>query len=400
LNDSTAQSPPDKQTGASMKRLALARILCVAAILAFANCTLVAGDPDAGTIKGPEAADLASGIHGYVVMWEAAGITALALPDCKQRVIVPPSADGTASIHAISGPDADGQIVYVEDHRHENDQDNRHLLKTIKLDGTQEAVIFTHKGSALWATTAAGHGEIGQHLALAPAGGRVALLHRVKSKQLPGALLSAGEMEIITLADGVSHATRVIALDEPMSWFPDGKRLAYSRLTTRAKLPKTTPGFDSFKSYFDNEWDELPAIYAFDTASGKDELLCVGWQPVIASDGKAAFIGGWGKKGFSWSRLDLQTRTFSEVSLPGLTQGIVAAPSQELLIYFGLPTAGTAVKQMKAFSPLRGPRPLQTIKVASIGSRRFQTIIPYADPRFAVSFGSTTVQRAPKTDAK
>jgi hypothetical protein len=346
--------------------------------------TVAADEQESATVKGPEAADLAKSIRGYVVGWNEEGITSLELPECKQQVVVPLITSGKAAIHSIAGPDGAGTIVYVENRMFAH----RHLLKSVKLDGAEETVIFDHQGSAF-----RNENEIGKFLALAPLGGKVAVLQRLKRVQMPRALLFTGELEIITLADKVHHATRIVALDEPMSWFPDGRRLAYSRLVARKELPKGTLGLENFGSYFENEWDELPAIYVFDTETTKDELLCVGWRPLIDNEGKTAFIGGWGKNGFQQLRLDLQMQALTEISSPGLTSAVVGAPTRDLLIYFGLPTAGTPIKMMKYFSPLRGPRPLQTIKIANIGNGKFQTIVPYADPRLQFSFGQTADQR-------
>jgi hypothetical protein len=99
-------------------------------------------------------------------------------------------------------------------------------LKTIKVDGTADTEIFSRPGDAMWAR----HGEIGKYLALAPSGGKVALLSAVKKKQMPGALLGVGTIEIWDVARRKSLAFDAMALDQPMSWFPDGMRLAYVKL--------------------------------------------------------------------------------------------------------------------------------------------------------------------------
>jgi hypothetical protein len=57
------------------------------------------------------------------------------------------------------------------------------------------------------------------------------------------------------------------------------------------------------------------------------------------------------------------------------------------VIYWGLPTAGTNIAYTKNNSPLSGPKEMLTIKIAEINTTKFQTIVPYIDPRKAVSFG-------------
>ena len=84
-----------------------------------------------------------------------------------------------------------GQLVNRKVHKYK-----RHLLKTIRIDGTEDREVFSRPGSAMWATTAAGKGEIGRTLALAPTGGRVAFLSELASRQMPQALLHEGTIEI------------------------------------------------------------------------------------------------------------------------------------------------------------------------------------------------------------
>src|SRR5205807_755765 len=143
------------------------------------------------------------------------------------------------TIHALSGPDADGRIAYIEDHFFvANETDRRHLLKTIKLDGTQDTELFSRLGNAMWAATPAGHGEIGHHLALAPVHGRVAFLSGLSSVQMPSAYLHVGSVEIWDVDKKAGRKRDIRALDEGLAWFPDGKRLAYVKLVD----PKATPG--------------------------------------------------------------------------------------------------------------------------------------------------------------
>ena len=69
-----------------MKRIALFRIVCAAGIFLSSIRAVAAVEQETGTIKGPETPGLAGNVHGHVVMWEEAGITALELPDCKQQI--------------------------------------------------------------------------------------------------------------------------------------------------------------------------------------------------------------------------------------------------------------------------------------------------------------------------
>jgi hypothetical protein len=101
------------------------------------------GAEQAPTVDGPESKALAAHLSGYVVRTRAPGeIVALTLPTFQESVVrpAPPAgADFCPTVHALSGPDSDGRIAYIEDRFFVPDEkDRKHLLKTIKLDGTAD----------------------------------------------------------------------------------------------------------------------------------------------------------------------------------------------------------------------------------------------------------------------
>ena len=52
------------------------------------------------------------------------------------------------TIHALSGPDIEGRIAYIEDHFFVANQKNRrHVLKTIRLDGTNAQGTRSERGN-------------------------------------------------------------------------------------------------------------------------------------------------------------------------------------------------------------------------------------------------------------
>ena len=179
-----------------------------------------------------------------------------------------------------------------------------------------------------------------------------------------------------------------MALDKPISWFPDGKRFAYTKLVARKELSEQAKGMEQFGTYFGRAWDEVPTIYIFDVDSRKSTFLYVGWRPVVSCDGKTVLVGGWGREDFAWRVVDANTGDSSPLaSLPGIAGDIIAAPAAELIVYWGLPTTGTPIKYTTGNSPLRGPKLMLSIKVADRKAATFQTIIPYIDPRSCISYG-------------
>jgi len=351
------------------------------------------GEPAADrlTVDGPEASQLVDQVRGTIITDDTGNITAIALPGLQRSDVrvLPHTEEGLGpTVHALSGPDRDGRIAYVEDHFFvANETKRRHLLKTVRIDGTCDTEIFSRPGSAMWATTPAGQGEIGTHVSLAPSGGLAALLGKVTDKQMPGALLHLGRLEIWNVVTKSRDDTQMIALDEPVSWFPEGRRFAYARLVPRKQLPRGTPGLEHFGSYFGFEWDEVPAIYLFDLDRRERTFFYVGWRAVVSADGQAVFVGGWEREDFSWRRVEFTTGESSPVSLPGIAGDILAAPAKDLIIYWGLPTAGAPMQKTEANSPLRGAPSMLTIKVAHRNGSAFQTIVP-SDPRSHASYGT------------
>src|SRR5438552_2167386 len=96
--------------------------------------------------------------------------------------------DSLCNLSGNSGRFAAGTIAYVEDHFFVwNEKNRRHLLKTIKVDGSEDTTLFSRPGDAMWASTRE-KGEIGRDLALSPTGGQVAFLSDLAQEQMPDAL--------------------------------------------------------------------------------------------------------------------------------------------------------------------------------------------------------------------
>ncbi|MDX1968180.1 MAG: hypothetical protein SFV23_13475 [Planctomycetaceae bacterium] len=351
-----------------------------------------AGDQLKLAVDGPEAKDLVRGITGQIVFCSPAGdIFALSLPEMRKSVVRPRSeGDFAPTIHALSGPDSLGRIAYIEDYFFvEKESDQKHLLKTITLDGTSDAEIFSRPGDAMWANSAAGHGEIGTYLAIAPSGNMVAFLSELAPRQQPRALLSVGKIEIWDVEKKRPNlVVRANALDQPMSWFPDGKRLAYVKLVPRRELPDGAPGLDRFGQYAGQAWEDIPAVHILDCATGNSTFLHVGWTPIVSPDGRAALVGGWDKRmEYSWNWFDLGKRKSTEVQLPGDYGGAFAMPRDDLVLYWGLPTTGASLQNTKDDGSVNGTTFTLTLKLANMNTTEFQTVLPQIVPKSLVSFG-------------
>src|SRR5438132_12843320 len=132
-----------------------------------------------------EAKDLVAKAAGTLLIKENGGldIAVVTLPSLKKQAVTLASAevrkDEFPYIYALAGPDEEGRIAYIEDYFFvPRDSDRRHLLKTVKLDGTGVQTLFTRPKDAMW------NSVIGREsLALAPVGGRIALLGKMDRMQ-------------------------------------------------------------------------------------------------------------------------------------------------------------------------------------------------------------------------
>ena len=200
----------------------------------------------------------------------------------------------------------------------------------------------------------------------------------------PPAYLTAGCLEIWDVDRKTGDKTAVKALDDGLSWFPDGTRLAYVKLVPR-KGRKLSDNEEAIAKSFGG-WDAIPTVYVFDYLTRADTPLCAGWLPVVSGDGKSVLVSDF--PGWRW-RVDVATGRSESVKWPGMgfwAGAPVANPSDDLVLYAGLPTAGTKIEYTKGFG-ISGPRLMQSLKIAKMNTDQFQTVIPYIDPRHQISFG-------------
>lgn len=337
------------------------------------------------TVQGPESDTLVPVLTGYLLIDRSSReITAIELPSLRETVIRPsrprdPNDDPT--LHALSGPDAEGRIAYIEDHFFvPNENERRHLLKTIKLDGTRDTELFSRPGDAMWAR----NGEIGRHVALSPVGGRVAFLSALSKVQMPGALLHAGPVEIWDIEKKTGSKTDLKAVDLGLLWFPDGNRLAYVKLVEASAVPRWDKGNDAFGKAFQT-WDKVPSVFIRDVDARTESLLHVGWLPVVSFDGQSVLVTD---PDGAWRLVDVATAKSRAVTWRGTAWGgAIAMPAQDVVLSWSLPTEGTKIKHTENNSPLVGPKPMLALKAAKLNSEEFQTIVPYVDPRDRISFG-------------
>jgi hypothetical protein len=340
------------------------RILLVASLLAFASC---AGDDARPAVV--EATELAGRLSGYIVHGASGGaLVAIALPGGDVTHLREPrdaNAIGASltGVHAVSGPDREGRLAFIEDQISGDRERSRHRLMTIRIDGTEATRLFERVGSGMWAGSAAGRGEIGKALALAPVGGRVAFVSGLGAADL-GAV-PVGEIEIFDFATGERMPVSEAAHGDSLAWMPDGKRLLF--------VAPDAGGGESM-------------VHVLDTDTGASRALSAGSSVVADTDGTHVWIGiGRYPRPVRWMRFHVETSAISRVHVRVDVHRMLAAVDG-LLVYRGLPTPGTEVRVSKFGSRPQGTK-LMALKVADSREMTFCTVVPYIDPRHPISFG-------------
>ncbi len=357
------------------KHLSRARFAAVLAVglMGAAGC-----DRPVKYVEGPEATDLAGRVHGHLVIKQGRDTTdnhprilALSLPRRQPSTLRSyPGSDLGGWIETVSGPDRNGRIAFVEERRF---QSRDFAVKTIRLDGGDEREEFgTRKGG------------LTDSFALSPSGKRIAYVGVLTDAQMPGALLTTGPLEIWDTQKKTVHRTGITALTEPLSWFPDSRRLAYVELVPKTAISQEiAAGLQADPKFLGGveDWGSLPVVYLLDADSGKKTFLHLGWSPLVSLDGRSVILR-WG----SYRRLELASGEWTRVRWPGQWLPPIALLPGDLLIFPGLPTAGTKARHIK-YGSFRVGSQLASIKVVELATGRFQTLVDYADPREKFSFG-------------
>jgi hypothetical protein len=351
------------------------------AICLLAGCaTRPAYPPE--TLPGPETLGLAARWRGVIIRDEpVGGIIALELPSLTERTIRAPDAIRPA-VRMLAGPDREGWIAYTDHWDYDLNAERYSLrFRAIRLDGTGDHLLFSRR------LPMGSFNAMGDHMALSPGGRHIAFISDYTGVQMtqPDAWLTSGTLEIWDTTKSTGGPVGITARDGALSWFPDGRRLAYATLAPRGEAGDLAAA-DGFGAAWEH-WPRVPAVHILDLKTGKGVFLCVGDDPVVSQDGESVMVRDYDAR---MRIVDAATGRWKPVKLPGqawsYTKSVVAFQGDSVL-YWAVPTVGAPLRTTKDNSPLVGPKWMLTLKTADLKTGRYQTIMEGLDPRRDVDYG-------------
>ncbi len=370
----------------------------------FAACLILQDSPPSGpadggrptTFDGTESATLRDAVGGFVITAEPLGGLVRHDLAAGATTTIREAKPGQPIVHALSGPDRDGRLLVVLS------ESPAASLALLPMEGGAAQVIARGQDGAGFKFTFAAP-------ALSPTGRHALVVRDPRSLHMevePKTTFHEGRVELFDLATGKPLALSMSGLAGSAAWFPDGASFCISALISPAELPK-----GAIETYHEKAHGtkssvvpladrRVPVLFRVEVASGKKELLQIGRRCVVSSDGKSLLVQGIGTE---WMKRDVASGAIAGIRWPGAFHGAdhperrlatypggpIAFLDDDLVVYWGLPTAGAAVGTTKNDSPQVGEKPLLTIKVARLSTGEFVTLIPSIDPRRNLTFGRT-----------
>ena len=185
--------------------------------------------------------------------------------------------------------------------------------------------------------------------------------------------LFVGPLRCWSTGDGQERMLRddpLLALGERPAWSRSGQQLVYAAPGPQGRA-SPTPLAPSMQPD--------PQIRRFDLATGRDEVLTLGHHPVLSNEGQSMLLRPPGPRGWVW--WDIARASARPMApIAGLRDPLALVGSR-YLIYTGAPSPGAPAGTTVNNSPLAGPKPMLSIKVADLASGAYETLLDGIDPR-------------------
>lgn len=252
----------------------------------------------------------------------------------------------------LSGPDSEGRVIYTEEYK-----GNVRLMTLGKDEHNPVEVLSRRSKRPFWEMR-----EF-QGLVLSPTLGRFAFIHDEPGQEIPWDERPR-QIEVWHLNGSLLREHSVSGATH-LTWFPDGQRLAFAQEGRSEDMP-------CMRCDADYEQGKYPVstVLILDVQTGNVEPLHLGERAIVSPSSTVVLVRVAGY----WRILDRGTRECTPLDVPGLMQPL-ALVSDDLLVYCGLPTTGQ--EQEKLYTAQAAPQWKWTVKLASIRTHKFVTVLPY-----------------------
>lgn len=199
--------------------------------------------------------------------------------------------------------------------------------------------------------------------------------------------LFVGLLRCWNTGDGRARTLRaepVLALGERPAWWRSGREVVYAAPGPQG-LAAATPLAPAMQPD--------PQIRRLDLATGRDERLTAGHDPVLSSDGRSMLLRPPGPRGWIWWHIaSASTKPMAPIDRLRVPLALVES---RYLVYTGEPSPGAPVGTTVNNSPLAGPKPMLALKVADLASGAHETLLDGIDPRLVLAAGGGAMPSRP-----
>jgi Tol biopolymer transport system component len=202
------------------------------------------------------------------------------------------------------------------------------------------------------------------------------------------ALLYVGSIEIWSIDRRQSVKRDVNAIDSPLAWFPDGKRLAYVKLAEPREGAMRRDAI--FARQFQN-WKKIPSVYVWDVDAGTETFLHVGSAPMVSQDGRFVLISEYDGRAWVHVRVDVETGESTRVAYhesKNAGESVIASTAQDIVLTSNL----TYKRKRGLFRLFEVPERIVTFGLARLDTEEFRTLLTVEYAR-EVSFGQVSETR-------
>lgn len=210
----------------------------------------------------------------------------------------------------------------------------------------------------------------------------IAMVREDQPLRIDGLPLEArrqGPLELFDMKTKTWRDTGTIALNESAVAWLDSGEIAYVRSVPRKEAPaELLPREGEFASEFEN-FPVLPMVFVRSLVTGRERALHAGVDIVPTPDRKQLLIRDTKNR---LRMVDIASGRYRPVTLNGMAnRGVIGFVAPDRVLYWALPTTGREARETLFNSPLAGPKQMLSLKIGTLDTNQFATVVPFIDPR-------------------